>query len=154
MKNKKAVYFLLPVVLAIWGMIGYRIFSSLKKKEAVTDSYQVIDTEKNIEGTIDTFSINADYTDPFLHQVVSIEKRPASPKVQKENKPIIPVAWPDIIFRGIIKNPQAKRQTALIVINGKDYLMKAGEKNENIMLARVFKDSVEVVFGKDKKILK
>lgn len=154
MKNKKAVYILLPVVLAIWGIISYRIYSSLKKKEITTDLYQPVNTLENMEGAIDTFNIIANYPDPFLRSTVTPERKSAPPKIQKENKVISPVVWPDIAFRGIIKNPQAKKQTALIVINGKDYLMKAGEKNENIVLTKVFKDSVEVTFEKYKKILK
>lgn len=158
MKNKKAVYILLPLVLLLWGIIFYMIFS------AVNPSYdqqvQPRDLSINVSSEnplSDTFSIIANYRDPFLGKVFSSEKpvvRDASINSTPVKPIVIPKSWPSISYGGMMKIIKSSKQVALIYINGGSKMMKTGEIKEEVELLKIYNDSVEVMFHKEKRVVK
>ena len=155
MKNKRALYVLLPLMIVIWGIIFYRIFSYVNKetinsignndiKAAMIDSSSVVDT----------FSIVAKYRDPFLQTAYVNERKtmltkpPAKP-IEKVEAP--PVIWPSIHYGGMVKNQQSNKAFALVRINEKDNLMKPGDELQGVKLMNMSKDSIEVIYQQQKK---
>ena len=154
MKHKKITYLLLPLVAVIWGIIFYRIFSAVSPEPILPVGGSIL-TSKTINTSIpDTFSIIANYRDPFLGKVVQV-KDSASGKVKppKTEKVVIPKQWPSLSYGGIIKNQKSGKQFVLVNINGEGNLMKTGDEVSGIQLLKVYKDSIEVSFQKEKKVV-
>ena len=66
MKNKKNIYILLPAVILIWGLLGYRIFSGLKPSNTAEEKLTVRAFKPQELKESEPFTISTDYRDPFL----------------------------------------------------------------------------------------
>jgi len=157
MKNKKLLYILIPCTLLLWGMIIYKIFSVTTGDD--TDSFK---SAKFIPGIInktvsDTFSIYPSYRDPFLGTVnkktgltnhTNVPKKITAPVLIK---PTIP--FPQITYGGLIKNTQSNKQLVMVLINGQSNIMKIGDVVNEVELTKIFRDSIEVRFLKEKKFV-
>jgi hypothetical protein len=157
MKNKKLIYVLLPATILIWGFAFMRIYNYIFPGKPEEIAAQQINSDNVQEYITDTFSININYRDPFLgksKQIITKEK----PLVQIKQTNIVPVkkdaSWPVIHYTGMIKNQKSSKQLAMLQINGTSSIMRAGEVNENVKLNRIFKDSVEIIFEKQKRIIR
>jgi type II secretory pathway component PulC len=158
--KKKLTYLMLPAVIAIWGIIFYRIFfaNAADDVPAMNERTTVIDS-KDGNAVPDTFSIIASYRDPFLGKMVSNEvHRNTQQTVNSEPKQIKPVPvqtpWPSVSYSGMIKNRQSSVQLAMLQVNGQSYTVKAGEAIEGVKVTKIYRDSVEIIFGAEKKIFK
>lgn len=163
MKNKKTVYFLLPVVTLIWGIVFYRIFSATHSSDDNNMSKDIpLPYSRPDHSRLDTFNIFANYRDPFVGRINSsyqepterVEIRKNEPPVKPPEKIVQPIKWPAIIYGGMIKNQKSNKQLVLVQINGQDKLMQEGNMVSGVELIRIFKDSIELAFEKEKKIIK
>lgn len=160
MKNKKAIYILLPAVILIWGLVAYRIYSSVSDEKNIPITQSNIFAEKPAIVN-DTFSIHNNYRDPFLDktnlwqaQEIGNSNPVKQTEVVKEVKQAEVIRWPVILFSGLVKNQKSNKQIVLMTINGTSHLMKQGEQIAGISLTKVYKDSVEVTYEKEKKVIK
>jgi len=144
-------------------VILYRIFSGFND-----DGNSVVDNDFLPALTInpskiDSFSIVADYRDPFLGNMKfqtlakPIEKKEEIPpktipfhEVLKKDKDI----WPAIVYGGVIKNQSSNKEIALIKINNGEKLMVVGDIAEEVELLSVYKDSIGVIYGGEQKYVK
>ena len=72
MKNKKLTYFLIALVVFVWGLIFYKILVGVfdgNKNYVITNIQKK--SVKDIIITSDTFTIKANYRDPFLSKTHS-----------------------------------------------------------------------------------
>ena len=158
MKNKKAIYFLLPLVLIIWGLIIYRIVSGSASDNYVQSAAVNIPLKLNQE-KVDTFSIYADYSDPFLDYIWEFDDSGSDEEAVVEEivpvieKPPIIINWPKISFGGIVKNQKSNKQVIIINIGEVGHLMKAGDVVSGVTLKKVFNDSIQVSFEKENKTI-
>lgn len=156
LKNKKALYVLVPVVLIIWGMIGYRIYKGMSD-----DTPDFLVEQTNMQPIVemlepDTFSIIAEYRDPFLGKIRSPKPRVNQTKkkpVQVKKKPEPVLIWPSITYGGMIKNQKTNKLIAMVKINGKDNLMAVGNVVSEVRLVKVYPDSIKVALGKVEKMV-
>jgi hypothetical protein len=159
MKNKKMLYVLIPAVLLVWGMIIYKIVSPVSGGDNITglqnNQFALSSTTEILN---DTFSINPNYRDPFLGKTT----KKSNPSENKEsNADIDPIKkntatstkWPSLIYGGMIKNQKSNKQLVLIQINGQSSSIKLGEVINGIELIKIFRDSIEVRFGKENKFV-
>lgn len=199
MKKKKMMYILLPVVLGLWGVIFYKIFSSFGGDD-YKPSHSMSSIVKNDTNTFipDTFNLINDYIDPFLDRDLAAKKSsgfvargssssrqmdntgtPSSSKGQS-NLPTIQrgsrndrvgggnvsgssaaakqksktkIRWPDLNYGGIIKNHSSGKVVVLITINGENKLMKVGDIQEGISLLEVHRDSIEIEFHEERRMV-
>jgi hypothetical protein len=149
MKNKRVVFILLPIVLIIWGAVIYRIYFAVKQKQIlnVKTSMPRIKADLNTE----EFVIVANYRDPFLVSEKNDKPKIVVPKSVAKSQPL---NWPNIKYNGSIKNKISSKQLILLNINSKDRIMKIHQTTDGVMLNKVYKDSVEVLFEKEKKTIK
>ena len=155
MKNKKVIYFLLPLVLIIWGIIIYRVFSDTVK----IDNSQILSKDdhfKTVKKNADTFSIYADYSDPFLDYLWEDDESVFEKDFTEEydtglEKPEKSVSWPKISFGGIVKNQKSNKQIMIITIDQSGHLMKVGDIVMGVTLKKVFNDSIVVAYEKEMK---
>ena len=151
MKNKKTVYILLPIVLLIWGAVMYQFFSfSTIKEEQKTNFekfiFKPIDIKKR-----DTIVIDINYRDPFLGKIYAETegKKYARNKIVKPKKPAViinPIVWPTINYKGIVSDTNENNKVFMLIINGKTFLMKKGEIENEIFLKEGDRESIYVKY--------
>lgn len=152
MKNKKNIYILLPIVLGIWGMVIYRLFSFSNPDTNIPATASNF-TFKPIEVKArDTFSIDVNYRDPFLGKMYSndVQKKNTShvPKVKKDT-----LIWPNIIYKGLVSDSKEKKKVFLVSINGQTYFMNEKTTEQEVTLKKGNRNTIEVLYkGKKNKI--
>lgn len=153
MKNKGLTSVLVLVVMVVWGMIIYRIFTAVNADDDhPLQNTTALKKEVFNDYTIprDTAKLLLNYRDPFAVAKPE-EKEVASdkPLVQKMSKPVPPkppVNWSLIKYSGYIHNPGSKKLIAIITVNGKELMMSEGETAEQVKLIKNGKDSVKVSY--------
>lgn len=155
MNKKLSTYILLAVFIGIWAFVGFSIYGFFSKAESNTLS---INTSETTSFQTDTFSLLANYSDPFssksIHHV-SINKpveyksiKPANPiRKTPETNPktpviITPKANVPVYFKGVIDNIHAKNKVAILRINNSDILLKIGEQYQDITLKSISAESI------------
>ena len=172
MKNKRLLYILLPAVLVIWGLIFQRIWQSARGDEepaTAMTSESAAATVSTVAAQIPRLILN--YADPFrasspntplaapagaTSSALGRYARPLAPGplnllVAPAAMPVVLVDWPVVKYLGFINNPRLENRVALITINDKEYSLKLGSNKEEIMVSRIWRDSVQVIFKTHKK---
>lgn len=162
LKNKKAVYILIPLNLLIWGFFVYRFYTAYADSDmplSATTS-QVIKLENLKDST--AYQLKLDYKDPFLkdvkresnlnsngsgHYTDQQPKKTAPPKPQVN---IPPKQLPEVKYLGLIKNTSSGQTTALVSVNGQSKLIKQNESVDGIVFKSFNKDSLVAKWGKER----
>lgn len=160
MKKNRTNILLIGIVIAIWGIVIYRIISGMKNVDSPIN--EIVSTGFGFENknttTKDTFSLHKNTRDPFLgkNPVVLLKSNQNKNNAIKPNiqKPVTEIPKPDIKYLGMIKNNSNEKQMALVRINGQQKRMNPGEEIENMKLLKIFKDSCLFSYGKEKLIVK
>jgi hypothetical protein len=157
-KNKKLTYILLPAVILIWGMIVYRVMNASPSGTRVNEAFH---NESAAPAVVnDTFSLLANYRDPFrtapAKKIMTSSGSEVKSSPVKEKKVTTPVvsSWPQIVYGGLIRNQQSKKELAMVQVNGQGNFMRTGDIAGDVRLLKVFKDSIIVSFGKEKKSIR
>jgi type II secretory pathway component PulC len=160
MKGKKGIYIMLPLVLLIWVMIIYKIYKTVNGSDD-NAIVQFQDTPaSSAKLALDTFTLIANYRDPFLGKIVNdySERKTNINTGSSKNLAPIPTKtitpWPSINYMGIIKNQKSSKQNALIQVNGKELVLKEGDKTDGLILRKIQKDSVEFIREKETRYFK
>ncbi|WP_411032224.1 hypothetical protein [Spongiimicrobium sp. 3-5] len=142
MKKNKKTYLLLAAVLIIWGIIGFKVVNAINPS-AKNDFNTGLTTkfEPKTMKAKDTFSILADYRDPFLGTLPKSrsanKKAPKTPK--KAAIPEIPIS-----YTGFITEKGSGKKIFFLTINGNQQMMTRGETVQGVKLVRGTKGSVQV----------
>jgi uncharacterized Zn ribbon protein len=153
LKNKTKTYLLLVAVLVIWSIIGYKIYSSLNPElpeVVLNDAEAVFNPKTGIE--IDTFSIKTTDRDPFLGTLTKKSNKTASLKQNNTTKQE-DSNWPQITYGGVIKRQNSNEQVFVVTINNTQYVLKKGQKVDNITLVKGDNASITVRFNNTQKII-
>jgi hypothetical protein len=156
MKNKKLLYVLVPAVIFIWGGLIFKIYSRINPgSKSVVSFQQARDTAYISAERLDTFTILCNYRDPFLNKpLVSAVIKAQPHKGSQPKAPIQAEKWPSIVYCGMIKNLRSSKQLILLQIDGRSITMRSGDVISDIQLKQVFKDSIEVSFRKDRRVIR
>ena len=159
MKNKHLIYLLGPLVLLIWGLIFYKVYEHFRGGKEVFGNAAAKYTDKK-ENAPDTFTIKANYRDPFLDR----NYRLVTQSIGKTNisehrsgiapKTVVPEVFPDIRYYGLIANAKNKRKVGLFKMSNKDLLLKEGESFNDLKITKLFNDSAKITYHKTKKTIK
>ncbi len=156
MKNKKSIYILLPLVLGIWGLLIYNFFSYLDPEEIVLpeDNFQISDEIKYTEP--DTTTIDINHRDPFTGKMSSQSSEVGESKVtngssvkSNSDEPKIEETI-NIQYKGIVSDVTDKVKVFMVIINGKTFLMKQGDKELDVKLIKGNRESI-VISNKGKQ---
>ncbi len=156
--KKRVNIILLLVVLTLWGTVAWRSLKNfLHQPEEVknTTLYQSINLNKIKK---DTFVLKRLNRDPFLHKSISstttnfknskksLKKiklfslhEPTSKKKELSKMPIIK-------YIGYIKSTNKKDEMVILKINEVIKRIDIGKKNNDIIVKRIFKDSIKIVY--------
>jgi hypothetical protein len=150
MKNKKSIYILLPVVLLIWGLVMYELFSFSKPDEVMETEPPGFDFKPVKIKERDPFSIDVNYRDPFLGKIYTTQKatliKKSISKIKKIPKVVEPLVWPTIAYKGIVSDTKDKTRVFMLIIGGKTFLMKKGEIANEVFLKDGDRESVYVKY--------
>ncbi|CAM1344626.1 hypothetical protein [Tenacibaculum amylolyticum] len=121
MKKQQKTYILGVVVVIVWGIVGYQIFSyaNPESEEIAEIDYQKFRPKENKEKELYTVSVHE--RDPFL------DTYKAPPKKKKGNykpKPKTTIAFPNIVYNGMVANGNTK--SFIVTINGAQQIMNRG----------------------------
>ncbi|MDI9341674.1 MAG: hypothetical protein QM534_13975 [Sediminibacterium sp.] len=162
LKNKKAIYVLIPLNLFIWGYLAYSIYDGLKGEDTEVAMSEPSGAVVKAEEDSVVYKLKLTYPDPFLKDVPRERevKLPASDgqAAKPLNKPLaVPVVKTntvapkppaDIRYLGLVKNSTTGIATALISVDGKTYVIKKGDVIETFSIKEVHSDYVELKEGK------
>ena len=144
MKKTNKTYLLLSLVLIVWGILGYKIVNTLSPQE--DDSSTLMVSEKFIPKTIkekDTFSIAANYRDPFLGTL------PKNGSIKSKVKRTKKVETPqkNIVYSGFVTETNTGNEIFFIGIDNQQHMMSIGEIQDSVKLVSGNKKRVKVHYG-------
>lgn len=157
--KKKINIALIIVVLGLWGTVFYKTINQYFFSKEPVNNIFINKTLKINSLTKDTFHLAKLSRDPFLN----IQYQPIKPALRiKSTKPKVIVAvkpvevkyWPTIAYYGFIKSKEKEKELILVKINSKLYKLRKDDLIEEITIKKIYKDSIEVVFNKEKKIIR
>ena len=134
MKRKRNTYILLAVVLTIWGLLLYKVFSYSSPQphtETLGTVMQESPLQRNVD--VDTFSLAVNYRDPFLGKPYRRQKE--TKKTKTRLRPVS-IQWPEITYQGIVSDSREKNKVFMVMIGGKSFFMRERQKEEEILLYR------------------
>lgn len=148
---------MLPIVLLVWGIVFYQLYLYFFSTPTyVTKKAEMVVNVDEIKK--DTFSIVANYRDPFLGENIRLtQPKTSSNKKQKTQKKIQPKPidkpWPSIEYKGMIKNNNSEKRVGIVSINSKEYLVKEGEILNEVKFMVISKELIQVSFQKEQKTI-
>ena len=159
--NKSYVkYLLIAVVVFVWGLILVRVFKIFKDPEIFYNPNTSVNSHPKSENEIDTFTIKANYSDPFLRQTYSNNRSDDSSQSSKKrvitpvNKQEIKVIWPNIIYNGIVSNSAGNIASILETINGTNYILNKGDITNEVEIQSITPDSIMLKYRNAVKFVK
>lgn len=145
MKNKKNIFFLLPMVLMIWGGVIYQFFSIASPKENPKETITGFNIKPLQIKERKNISIDVNYRDPFLGKMY-VEQKKSIVTPQKAPKIIEIVNWPTITYKGLISDSKKKNKVFLIIIDGETFYMKKGDLKNEVFLKDGNSETVKVIY--------
>jgi hypothetical protein len=152
MNNKYLKYFLIVAAIGIWGLIIYRIIQASKGGPDASIGFDSTPGNLMTDVTADTFTLNADYPDPFIPEKeeedsVSESKSPDE-NIGVPSPELAPLSEESIAglikFRGIVENPQKKIRVAIVSINGREYVVHERDKVEGIYITKIMREKLKI----------
>lgn len=154
MRNRKLNRGLLPLVVLVWGLIGYRFWYEKEPTNEERSSSSIPTGMSEVEGLAqDTFSLSLPFRDPFLGARQDRDKR--SPKELKNKSPreaISSPQLPHISYQGRVK---AKEALGLLLWEGKSHTVLINESLHNAKVQHIDPQYIELLIeGRSYKISK
>ena len=140
----------MALVLGIWGIIGFKVIKVANPEpRPVTDvGTSEIFVPKQLKKR-DTFSIVANYRDPFLGTAYAPKKiqKPRLKKVEKQ------VPEKVIAYTGFITDKASKQKVFFVTIDGQQQMMALNDIFKEVKLMGGTKDKIRVRYqGKTRNI--
>jgi hypothetical protein len=162
--KKKVNIILTMVMLCLWGTVGYKYVNRFfVSDEAPTLKEAGLTTNMSNKIKKDTFDLKPLGNDPFLNKRLSkpiikahvVTRYVAKPKLNPEPKKLkIITPFPTVKYFGFIKSQDKKEELILLKINNTLHKTRLNGNCDGIMVKKIYKDSVQVIFGKETRIIK
>ena len=154
MKNKKLAYILFPVVLIVWGIVGYKLYVKFFGEENVVAANTEIVVEDKANAFTDHFEIENNYRDPFLGNAVReavVSTQSTIAPLQRQTVVAPPVVkpvvyWPPIKVGGIVNEKKF-----MGTVSGKNVLLNKGEQAYGVTFVKASKDSIWFKYANELK---
>ena len=164
MSKKKINIALILVVLGLWGTVAYKAISQYYFSNEL--AFDGVQNQANVNFSKiekDTFNLETIGRDPFLNKSTApvikpvksaptVFKKPvnAQPKIVKPKEILV---WPEVHYYGYIKSREKKEELILVKIQNKLYKLRKNDQIDGLFIKKVYNDSVEVYFNKEKRIV-
>lgn len=164
MAKKKINILLIIVVLGLWGTVGFRTINRYFGNDAVNLSSEVQNREISLKKiNKDTFELKKIGRDPFLNKqfvekpafAASVSYHAPIRKAVKPSptvsKPKFDMPWPQLQYFGYLKSNDI--ELVLLKIDSKLHKLKLNDEVNGLIVKKKFKDSIEVVFNSQSRII-
>lgn len=144
LKNKKLVYLLLPLVLIIWGLIFYRIYTNLHGKQVNSSFRKQVTKEIDVSNNEEKPKLSLNYPDPFLKSASggTVKTKVSHQPTDEHSQPI---NWPMITYRGMVRSEKQKAKVmGFLRVGTKDLLVHKGDVAHELTVLRIAKDSIQL----------
>lgn len=158
MKSKKSIYILLPLVLLIWGILGYRLFSFFGNDETEVQENSNFQVQNIDYKAPDSIKIVVDYRDPFTGKLSSgnnnentnsVIRKPKSENTILEKQEIKPV----IVYRGLVSDTKDKNKVFMFSVDNKTYLLERGQTENDIKVISGDAKQITLLINKKKEVV-
>lgn len=157
-KDKKIIYFLLPVIILVWAFVFYQLYNYFFKEPQyfITESAPKLSYETFTE---EPSTIVANYRDPFLGNRVSIsspninQANNTKPKTKNSSVSSEKMDWPSIEYKGMIKNNNSNKRIGIAIINGNEHLIKQGNIINGVTFVKIDKTEIKVHYQNSTKTI-
>ena len=146
------MYVLLPAVVIIWVMIGYRLYNAVKADDNPLPSTRPVTIAEKKEDS-KPYQLQLNYLDPFLKDKVQ-EHTAHAPSTYSRlvTLPTVPepinashaVDWSIITYVGMISNNQTDYRVGIITIKGTRKLVHENDRIPPFVIEKITKDSVRI----------
>jgi hypothetical protein len=156
MYKKKLNIILLSLVLIVWGAIIYRIARQyLIARRPENRFAQSVPNNALIIPQKDTFLFKNIERDPFT----DVNQKPlitfhAQRETITKNQTSHAVSWPQVKYFGFIKSKDKKTELVLLQIDGSLKKVRVGSVVADILIKKVYKDSINLIFNNENKIFR
>lgn len=157
MKNKKLTYFLLLLVVSLWGYLIYKVFGAIHgNNESTPQITAVLPPIENLDyyrfKGQDTLYLN--YRDPLYSTTGNIKQTAiqditaSAPTVPVANYPP-PIMVPETVinYNGFIENETSKKRIAIVNIDNKQYMIGLGDTQQGLKVLEIQQNQVRVKFN-------
>ncbi|WP_397301599.1 hypothetical protein [Nonlabens ulvanivorans] len=147
-KSKKWLFLLIPTTLFIWSIIGYQVYDGLNPELPVVENdvqFRFRESGKKIE----LINLNLPEYDPFLGTayVKKSSKQPANKTAPIKRK----VLWPEITYKGIVKNKGSSKKVVAVEINGATKLMSLQKMVDSITLIKATNTFIQLKYKNESR---
>ena len=146
MRKKLLLVALVIAVLAVWGLVGFRVWNWTRPE--ITQS---VKTEKKIESnSVTEDSLRLDYRDPFL------ESGNDKAIVPAEKVAVIPehsVQMPPLKYKGMVKGKDGTVK-ALVENKGEVVSLAKGAVLDKVRVVEIELEQIQVQFGNETHLIK
>jgi hypothetical protein len=157
--NKKHINIVLIIaVISLWGTVLYKYVNRF------LTTNELVYTQQNLSIPIvakiekDTFTIYPLERDPFLGKLLVKKqnnfktKNPVIKSFVKNIEPKITSPFPRIQYFGYIKSQDKSEKLILLKVNNKLERVRLKANIDGLIIEKIYKDSIEVLFNKEKRI--
>lgn len=159
--NKKHINIvLIVVVVGLWGTVLYKYVNRF----FVTEDFPY--TSQNLSMPIiakikkDSFTIQPLERDPFLGKLLVKKQNNFTPNnpviksfVKKNPEPKMTNPFPRIQYFGYIKSQDKSEKLILLKVNNKLERVRLKANIDGLIIEKIYKDSIEVLFNKEKRVI-
>lgn len=149
MKRKGLTIGLALVVISVWGAVLAKAIKPSSAEEVDPNVVATVTRQVTVADSLPASSTLGNYRDPFLGaEAPSVRrepvdgKRPVAVKKIAPSTPVPSFTWPQVAFKGMLKNTNKNQGVALVSINGQDKLLVEGKEEQGVMLIAVARDSI------------
>lgn len=159
MKNKKHIYFLIPAVALVWGLIIYKVISGVSSGDPSNQQINKVVASDVIEvKPNEPYTLALNYDDPFGKISKTTVKKTTRTKVSTAKKPAKKVEKPEIDlskykYQGMIQNAGSKQKIALVSVNNEIKMVKEGDLIDEYKVVEIKKDAIQMKLNKGKVYL-
>jgi hypothetical protein len=145
-RNKKITYLLIALVVLIWGLIFYKIYSNFGGNRQTKDELPQAAISAEVRQVDSIFTLSLDYPDPFLKGLGQPVETPVS---NSGNTRII--NWPPVEYRGLLSSNSKNGSTGLLKIQNSNLLVKQGKVYSAVKIRTITRDSIFLEFQNEKR---
>jgi hypothetical protein len=150
LKNRKSLYVLLPFLVIIWGLLGYRVYS-IFFSQSKNINPKIYSSRVKSEIIAARYIPEMRYDDPFLKSERVKRNVSSSSKMEKHVvKEVEKTAPPPITYRGFIHGKNNDKTQAVIKFNSNIYIVGIDDVVETFTIKTITPDSI-IVCGKNGK---
>ncbi|MBF4485847.1 MULTISPECIES: hypothetical protein [unclassified Flavobacterium] len=162
MAKKKINIILIIVVLGLWGTVGFKTINGYFGQNTVIANTEIQTKNLSLKRIDkDTFALEKINRDPFLNKqfqqqaarvkLVSYHNPVKKVPAIVPKKPITNLNWPTLKYFGYLKSKD--QELVLLKIDSKLHKLKLNDPVDGLVVRRKFKDSIEVSFNSQNRII-